>query len=196
MKRVLLLGDSIRQNYESYVQHKIENEYDAAVFYPNDNGKFTQFTLRYLQDWYRAVLKNEMPDIIHFNCGLWDVLRLSNEESTFNSLEEYCNNLRRIVDRIGYLSPEAKLIYATTTPVIEPGFSDGAFLATRSNSDIKLFNEKAVEIMNEMSIEVNDLWEVALGLPEEAHSDYVHYDTEIGRKVLGETVAAKIGRYL
>lgn len=108
MKKILLLGDSIKQNYEAVVSGYFCLKGTAEVFSPYDNGQFTQFTLRYLHDWYRAVLKENNPDIVHFNCGLWDVLRLSNENGTFNTVETYCDNLERIVERIRFLAPPPK----------------------------------------------------------------------------------------
>ena len=67
MKNILLLGDSIRQNYQEYVR---ENLYGVAeVYYPNDNGRFCQFTLRYLHEWVLSLSKHgEIAfDIVHFN---------------------------------------------------------------------------------------------------------------------------------
>lgn len=174
----------------------------ADVFYPRDNGLFTQFTLRYLHDWYRAVLRGIMPDIVHFNCGLWDVLRLSNEQDTFNSVESYVNLLGRIVQRIWFLSPQAKIIFATTTPVIEPGFTPGTKYGSRKNTDIKRFNVAAVDYFQQDEfrgahhVTINDLWLVASKLTEEAHSDDVHYDTNVGRAALGRAVIQAIEPFL
>ena len=192
MKTVLLLGDSVRQNYDHYVQERLQGR--AKVFYPRDNGMFTQLTLRYLHDWYRAVLKGEKPDVVHFNCGLWDVLRLSNEHNTFNSLTAYVDMLGRIVARIWFLSPEARLIFATTTPVIEPGFTPGVEFGSRSNDDIVRFNQEAVKFFHGSSfsgahtVAIDDLWSVIRQTAGNLHSDNVHYDTERGRVCLGEAV--------
>ena len=89
MKDILLLGDSIRQNYQDYVQKQLRSI--ANVYYTDDNGKFGYYTLRYLHEWIRALSKfNEIEfDIVHFNCGLWDILRLSSENRTFTAKEEY-----------------------------------------------------------------------------------------------------------
>lgn len=196
MKTVLLLGDSIRQNYELYVKQALKNR--AYVYYPNDNCMFTQFTLRYLHDWYRAVLAGQLPDIVHFNCGLWDVLRLSNEEITFNDLETYVINLSRIVERILFLSSETEILFATTTPVQEPGFTPGKNYGCRKNLDIVRFNEAAVQMFsdkrysNNKTVMIDDLYRVAVSLPKEAYSDDVHYDTELGRRRLGDAVVESL----
>lgn len=188
MKNILLLGDSIRQGYQEYV--KINLSQMANVFYPNDNGRFCQFTLRYLHEWIGALSKHgEIQfDIIHFNCGLWDILRLSNEDEPFTGKIQYAELLRRIVKRIQFLCPEARIIFALTTKVIEPGFEPGITIGERRNADIKRYNEIAREVFESMNIEVDDLWTVSDELPEEAHSDMVHFETDMGIEALGSHV--------
>lgn len=43
MKRVLLLGDSIRMGYDSMVKELLSDKYE--VFFPEDNGRFSSYTL-------------------------------------------------------------------------------------------------------------------------------------------------------
>ena len=188
MKDILLLGDSIRQNYQDYVQKQLRSI--ANVYYTDDNGKFGYYTLRYLHEWIRALSKfNEIEfDIVHFNCGLWDILRLSSENRTFTAKEEYREILKRIVERIRFLCPKAKIVFALTTEVIEPGFESGIGVGERKNADIRIFNSVALEVCKELKIVVDDLWNISRALPQEAHSDMVHYDTDIGIKALGNQV--------
>ena len=185
MKKVLLLGDSIRQGYQEYVKYTLRDI--ADVYYPNDNGKFCQLTLRYFHDWARILSKDWSFefDIIHFNSGLWDILRLSNEEECFNTPEEYQSLLKRIIDRIRYFYPNAKLIFALTTKVQEPGFPYGDSIAVRKNSDIEKYNGIAIEVCKENKIEVNDLWSVSNSCPEDAYSDNVHFNTKKGESMFG-----------
>lgn len=188
MRNILLLGDSIRQNYQEYVRNKLQNI--AYVHYPNDNGRFGYFTLRYLHEWIRILSKyGEIDfDIVHFNCGLWDVLRLSNEDRTFMDEEEYAKLLVRIADRISFLCPKAEIIFALTTEVIEPGFESGTIFGERKNKDIKKFNQIALKVCEQLKIGVDDLWSISKELPREAHSDMVHYETDIGIEALGNQV--------
>lgn len=188
MKNILLLGDSIRQNYQEYVRNELQDV--ANVYYPNDNGRFCYFTLRYLHEWIRALSKNgEIEfDIIHFNCGLWDILRLSNEDRTFTSEEEYEELLVRIVNRIRFLCPNAKIIFALSTEIIEPGFEQGTIIGERRNEDIRKYNEIAKKVCEQIDVKVNDLWSISKELPQEAHSDMVHYETDMGIKALGTQV--------
>ncbi|MCI8312149.1 MAG: SGNH/GDSL hydrolase family protein [Lachnospiraceae bacterium] len=195
MKNILLLGDSIRQNYQEYVKKNLCEI--ANVYYPNDNGLFCQFTLRYLHEWVRVLSRHgEITfDIIHFNCGLWDILRLSNEDIPFTGEELYASLLKRIVSRIQYLCPKAQLIFALTTEVIEPGFEPGVEIGERKNTDIRRYNDIARDIFSELHIEIDDLWSVSKDLPKEAYSDLVHFETELGSEALGRQVVKCLKKY-
>ena len=190
MKNILLLGDSIRQNYQEYVKEHMRDV--ANIYYTNDNGRFCQFTLRYLHEWIGALSNHgEFEfDMIHFNCGLWDILRLSNEAQPFTSQEQYALLLERIIKRIRYLSPNAKVTFALTTEVIEPGFEPGQNVGERRNADIREYNEIAKRVCAENKVSIDDLWSVSRVLPSEAHSDSVHFETELGIESLGKQVVA------
>ncbi|MBQ5808205.1 MAG: hypothetical protein IIW21_00435, partial [Clostridia bacterium] len=83
MKNVFLIGDSIRYGaqpvspgYGIYVKKMLEGK--ANVYYPNENCRFAQYTLRALYDWAKRLKKENIQiDVIHWNNGLWDVLRLN-----------------------------------------------------------------------------------------------------------------------
>lgn len=188
MKKILLLGDSIRQNYQEYVKRNLNGI--AEVYYPNENGRFCQYTLRYLHEWIPALSGNDRIrfDVVHFNCGLWDVLRLSNEDKPFTEESLYAELLKRIVERIQFLCPSAKIIFALTTEVIEPGFEPGIRMGERKNADIRRYNEIAKKILKEQKIGVDDLWSISRNLPEEAYSDLVHFETKMGIEQLGNQV--------
>lgn len=187
MKHVLLLGDSIRQNYQQYVRIGLND--CADVRFPNDNCRFSAYTLRYIYEWINALSRDNVTfDIIHFNVGLWDVLRLSGELNTFTSKEEYKKNLERIYFRIKRFSRDSKIIFALSTKVIEPGFALGVEIGQRKNEDIIEFNNIARNTFEKTDVIINDLWTVSEKLDNYAHSDSVHYDTERGRKALGDKV--------
>lgn len=114
---ILLLGDSIRMGYQEYVKGKM---IEACVEYPSDNGRYSTQFLYYIPHW-REELHNKEYQIIHFNVGLWDIVRLQNERNRcFVSCSEYVGNVRRIVERLKFFWLNAKLIFATTTSVMEP----------------------------------------------------------------------------
>lgn len=195
MKHILLLGDSISQNYQDYVREHMKDI--ADVRYPNDNGRFGTFTLRYVYEWIKALSQDGISfDIVHFNVGLWDVLRLASEDRTFTSEQEYADVLIRICQRIKKYCPKSKIIFALSTKVIEPGFTPGADIGIRKNEDIERFNQIAIDVFSNTEVIINDLWTVSEGMNECAHSDCVHYETEEGIEILGESVVEVLKRYL
>lgn len=195
MKNILLLGDSIRQNYQEYVKENMRKV--ANIYYPNDNGRFCQYTLRYLHEWIGALSQQGKIqfDIVHFNCGLWDILRLSNEEKPFTSEEQYAALIKRIIRRIQFLCPKSSIIFALTTEVIEPGFEPGTDVGERKNKDIQKYNEIAKQVCEEMEIEIDDLWSISKKMPREAHSDMVHFETDLGIQTLGNQVITTLNKY-
>ena len=116
MKKVLLIGDSIRcgaatsPGYGIYVREKLLGK--AEVYAPSENCRFAQYTLRYLHEWH-AQLGNQQYDVIHWNNGLWDALRLMGEEP-FTPIHFYTDTLTRIYRRIRLLWPDARVIFASS----------------------------------------------------------------------------------
>ena len=49
MKNIILIGDSIRMGYDRFVKFSLEDS--ANVYYPNENSRFAEYTLRYLHEW-------------------------------------------------------------------------------------------------------------------------------------------------
>jgi hypothetical protein len=49
MKKILLLGDSIRQSYQSLVKEILSGK--ADVVWPEDNCRFAKYTLWYVNMW-------------------------------------------------------------------------------------------------------------------------------------------------
>ncbi len=200
MKRILLLGDSIRQNYQSYVKENLADV--AEVFYPNENGKFGYYTLRYFHVWLGDLLgggggtEHDSFDVVHFNVGLWDVLRLKGDTGPFTGEKEYEQVLLRLYKRIRMYCPDAAVIFALTTKVREPGFAPGIHVGERRNSDIIRYNQIAGQLWKDMLVEINDLWSVSEQMNDTARSDDVHFGTEEGRRILGEAVIRCLRRYL
>lgn len=190
MKRVYLIGDSIRMGYDSYVRELLCDH--AQIYWPNDCACFTAYTLRYLTDWAAQDLDASKVDIVHWNNGLWDVLRLIGDEPQ-TSPEEYRMGLKRIAGRIRRLFPHAKIIFALTTCVVEEWMNPDFI---RYNADIERYNQIAREVMAEENVEIDDLYAVSCALPREFRSpDGTHYTAE-GSRALGEAVAKYLEQYL
>ncbi len=185
MKNVLLLGDSIRAGYDKSVAASLQGR--AGVYFPQENCRFAAYLLRQLHE-YKSLVPEGKVDVLHWNAGLWDCLRIFGEEPQ-TPIEVYKYYIDRICVRIKKVFPEAKVIFATSTAVqtekMDPNF-------IRYNKEIEEYNAAAVEIVKSHGFEVNDLYAVSLTLPAEAHSDAVHYYTSEGTRVFTDAVLAHL----
>ena len=203
MKNLLLLGDSIRVGYCNMVKEMLDGK--ANVFFPEENCRFAQYTLRDLQRW---IVNFPEIDVVHWNNGLWDSAHLSvaggddgeaagvtmkpanvidnyrYDEEALTPPDIYEYMLNRVVIRIKQLCPKAEIVFATSTPVVE----EEATTIYRSNAEVDLYNEIARKVMKKHNIRVNELGEFAKKLPAEDRRDWVHYNDEGNQKLAGEIV--------
>jgi len=182
MKKILLLGDSIRLGYDNYVKESMKNV--AEVYFPEENCAYTVNILRKLHAWADELGLYE-ADAVHFNVGLWDTVRIYGDECIIRP-EVYRDNLERIIKRINFLFPNAKIIFATSTPCIEKGFI--ADFEMRYNKDIVKYNQIACEVMEKYGATVNDLYSLLEDKPESYHSDQTHYYTPEATVLIGDQV--------
>ena len=180
-KNVLLIGDSIRIGYDKEIRKALEGK--VNVVFPEDNCQFAAYVCRYLHEWFDGVDGKDF-DVVHWNAGLHDVLRLFGEEPN-TPIEIYEYYIDRICQRIKKLCPRAKVIFATSTSVISERMTADF---KRYNEDIETYNEAAVKIVKKYGFEVNDLYSLSKTLPEEAHSDAVHYYTDLGTETFSKQV--------
>ena len=143
MKRVLLIGDSIRLHYQNEVKRLIGDEYEITA--PQENCRFSSYVLNSLRYWL-AECPN--PDIIHWNAGLWDIAVLYKEDGCFIPVEEYVLNMQKILRELKKTG--AKIIYATTTPVLdEKKYLAGPMPPAHDNEDIIRYNRAVLEAFKE-----------------------------------------------
>jgi lysophospholipase L1-like esterase len=179
MKKIVLLGDSIRQiGYGTKIGEYLGEDFE--IWQPDDNCRYSVYTLRMLRDFQKEI---KGADIVHWNNGLWDVLRLFGDEP-FTDIESYRNLLKRVHKRIVFLFPNAKIIFALSTSVLEE-LGDPDFF--RYNSEIEQYNEIATEVMNELGVEINDLYKITKNFDSSLRSDWVHYNDE-GSEILADKV--------
>ena len=192
MKKIFLIGDSIRfgascvppsPGYGVYVKEKLEGR--AEVYAPNENCRFAQHTLRYLHEWAANIPGDEI-DVVHWNNGLWDALRLFGDEP-FTELEYYGKTLVRIYQRIRLLFPNAKVIFALSTSVKEE-WANHDFI--RYNKEIEEYNKEAIKVLVPLGVEINDLYSVSKAFADDLRSDWVHYGEEAS-KILADAVIKK-----
>ena len=189
MKKVLLLGDSIRMGYQEQVKKLLENEYE--VLYPEDNGRYAAYTL-----WQVNQAFKWNPDIalVHFNNGYWDMNIEAPMTEAIHPVKEYQSFLRRIVALCHQCG--AKVVFATTVPILEAGAAaDNTGITSfihYSDEWVKEYNAAAVEVMAEMGVAVNDLY--ALCMEDERRykcADLLHLSDEGNRRC-----AAQVAEYI
>jgi lysophospholipase L1-like esterase len=187
MKKVLLIGDSIRIGYLPFVARELEGE--AEIWGPEANGGTSRNILTHLDEW---VISCE-ADIMHINCGLHDLARDWDEDGTPRDvrvpLDEYTANVREILSRVQ--ASGKKVVWATTTPVHEDNHKSKGF--DRLEGDVLRYNEAATRVARELGVPINDLYRVVQDAGEASGllPDGVHF-TPDGSARLGKAVAASL----
>jgi acyl-CoA thioesterase-1 len=182
LPRVLLIGDSISIGYGLPVRKLLSGK--ANVHRIPLNGGTTGNGVFMMDSW----LGKDKWDVIHFNFGLHD-LKLLDDGLHQVPIESYRRYLRLIVARLKRTN--AKLIFATTTPVPE-GTETQKVSPPRRPADVTAYNAAAKEIMRAEGIPVNDLYAFAqprlatLQLPVNVHF------TNSGSEALAAQVASAI----
>ena len=191
MKKILLIGDSIRLGYDKYVKDALDGV--AEVYYPNDSARFSQYTLRYLTDWKTENGWEADIDLVHWNTGLWDVLEMFGESPISNPVQ-YGETIGKIQRQIKILFPNAVQVFATNTSVIEEKYGP---TRKRRNSVIEQYNKIAIEALSGTGCHINDLYTLTKFAPVEIRNgDPTHFYTSEGTKLIGNRVLSYICREL
>lgn len=176
---VLLLGNSITRGYYSTVENLLEGRaYVGRMSGSKSVGDSA------LLDEVESILKHNHFDVIHFNNGLhgFDYT----EEEFEKAFPEYVALIRKY-------APDAKLIWATITPVRQ---GDGMKELAPITERMKARNTIALEYVKSQGIEVNDLWELVIEHPEYyAGGDGTH-PVDSGFEILGQQVAKVVEKAL
>ena len=174
MKKIILLGDSIRLSYGNRVTELLGEGY--TVWQPEDNCRFAAYTLRMLFD-YKAQL--EGADIIHFNCGLWDMCDLF-DDGPFTPLEVYVEQMVRIAKILKTYAPV--VIFAATTPPSPKMWGHDL-------DRIRAYNAAAMAALEPLDILFDDLFTpVAEDIDRMISEDYLHA-SPYGVEILANRVA-------
>ena len=190
MKKILILGDSIRMGYDKYVKMAFEDV--AQVYSPVNNCRCSSTLVRHLQEWVEETGCADELDLVYWNAGLWDTLLLGDGLNHI-TLDVYEANVNRICRQLQMFAPKAKIIFATSTPVQEELFT-GMF--KRLNKDVERYNLAAGRIVESYGGQVDDLYTMAKNAPVSYHSDQTHYYTKEGKKLFTEHVVATMEKTL
>ena len=174
MKKIILLGDSIRLSYGNRVRELLGSDY--TVWQPEDNCRFAAYTLRMLFD-YKAQL--EGADVIHFNCGLWDMCDLFGD-GPFTPLEVYVEQMVRIAKILKTYAPV--VIFAATTPPSPKMWGHDL-------NRVRAYNAAAMVALEPLSVLFDDLFTpVAEDIDRMISEDYLHA-SPYGVEILANRVA-------
>ena len=175
MKKVVLLGDSIRLiGYGQRTAELLGSDY--SVWQPEDNCRFAAYTLRMLFE-YKAQL--EGADVIHFNCGLWDMCDLFGD-GPFTPLEVYVEQMVRIAKILKTYAPV--VIFATTTPPSPKMWGHDL-------NRVRAYNAAAMAALEPLGVLFDDLFTpVAEDIDRMISEDYLHA-SPYGVEILANRVA-------
>lgn len=196
MKQVTLIGDSIRLGYEETVRSELSGL--AEVWSPKENGGHTPNVLTFLHLW--VLNRQPQPDLVHINAGLHDLKTIwyGGQESIV-PVEHYRRNVEIILRTIRERT-RAKVIWATTTPVIyERAHANHAQYNDFDRYDeyVVSYNIAATQVCKRFGVPINDLYALVTetGAEQLLGDDGVHF-TAAGQQLLGKAVAAKIRELL
>lgn len=169
LPRVLLVGDSICNAYYEGVKAELQGKaYVAKLATSSSLGD------PILLDQVKMLVSNYKFAVIHFNNGLHGMDYTD---------EEYAKAIPKLLAIFKQCAPEAKLVWATSTPMREPAPNLDKFHA--ENKIVIARNEIVRAIAAKEGILVDDLYPLVENHPEFWSNDGTHYNAD------GQAVEAK-----
>jgi hypothetical protein len=169
LPRVLLVGDSICNAYYDSVAKELGGKALVAKM-----ASSSSLGDPALLDQMKFLLTNYKFAVIHFNNGL---------HGFDYTEEEYQNDIPKLLKLIKRHAPDAKLIWATSTPMRKPAPNLREIHA--ENPRVTARNKIVVAVAAKEGIPVNDLHGLVENHPEYWSDDGVHFKPE------GQAVEAK-----
>src|SRR5258708_547604 len=192
MKRVVLLGDSIRLGYERAVRQALGDV--GLVWGPATLTLHTFDLLTHFWPWVVC----QHPDVVHLNAGHWDSRRVvRGEDGNVVPPHLYSATLGRLFHLLK-AHTQAHIVWATTTPAFAEGFEGFVRrhnLPGRNYADIPLYNAISLDVARSYNVTVNDLgaYVEKEGPASLMLSDGIHF-TPTGYEQLGIVTADVIRR--
>ncbi len=186
--KIILIGDSIRMGYQSRVMAQLRGR--ADVWAPKENCGHTLRIRENLQSW----VIDQRPDVVHFNSGIHDLGWMDGERVARFTAGEYVRSLRIIIERMRQ-GTQAKLIFATTTPILAP--CDPSLPNDRCKVPpiVARYNTAAVALMQSLKVPVNDLYReiIRAGVNDCIGPDKIHM-TDLGNETLAAAVMKAVSK--
>jgi acyl-CoA thioesterase-1 len=190
LPRVLIIGDSISIGYTLPVRQQLAGE--ANVNRVLTNCASTARGVRQIDAW----LGEGDWDVIVFNFGLHDLKYIRPDGQRTKpaqgqqqvSLFQYKKNLQWLVKRMR-AKTDARLIFATTTPVPEG-------VRWRVPGDAKRYNQAAAKVMDRLDVAICDLFKfITHEAQKHQRPSNVHF-TDEGSALLGARVTKDVRKAL
>ena len=176
LPRVLLIGDSITRGYFDGVEKQLAGRAYCARLTTSKCVADPAFL-----DEVQLMLKQYRFAVIHFNNGL---------HGFGYTEDQYRAGLSALLEALAKHSGNAKLIWATSTPMRIPN-NLGQLAETTAR--VKARNRIAAELLRDRSIVTNDLYGLVEPHQEYVSGDGVHFNEqgrELQAKQVAEVVAA------
>jgi hypothetical protein len=158
LPRVLLIGDSICNAYHTEVGNLLRGKAYVAMMATSSSVEDPA-----LADQIKLLLTNYKFAVVHFNNGLHG----------FDYTEEdYGKDIPKILELIKQNAPQAKLIWATSTPMRK---KENLQELRDDNSRVIARNKIVVELAAQQKIPVDDLYSVVVDHPEFWGGDGIHF---------------------
>ena len=191
MKTILLVGDSIRQDYGQVLDPMLPhitvlNKAGLKEAYQNldlpmgSNVGDSSGLLAWLRKG-EILLDASRLDLFAFNCGLHDVKRHRPGDQIQIPPEAYKENLTDIVTLVR--SKGIPVVFINTTMADASRYAPEATF-TRFNEDVLSYNEIAGQVMESLQVPVIDLYgfTASLGFAgDELFRDHTHFQPEVIR---------------
>jgi hypothetical protein len=183
LPNVLLEGDSITRGYYPAVEKDLSGVANVYLFATSACSGDPRLPGQ-LRDYFKMM--GVKFAVVHFNNGMhgWGYTE-----------GQYAAGLPRMIAALRVGAPGAKLIWATTTPLLRDGAEPGGpATGQATNARIDARNRLAAQVMRPDGIPTDD--EHALMLKhQDLHNGDVHY-TEAGYAVAGEQAAEMVRKAL
>lgn len=165
MKKVILLGDRIRMQYQDRVRELLADI--CEVVWPDMNCGYTLSTLWFFKKQH-AEYGGEGMDLIHWNTGIWDLHRTLDDGEPLVTPGEYLYENKRLHKLLA--SYTSNLIWATTTPAGEQYKYDPntVYGVSREQWNKEVFrnNASVSAYLRSEGVKINDLHALVCAHPE------------------------------
>jgi hypothetical protein len=179
LPNVLLEGDSITRGYYPAVEKDLSGVANVYLFATSACSGDPRLPGQ-LHDYFKMI--GVKFAVVHFDNGMhgWGYTEA-----------QYAAGLPKMIAALRAAAPGAKLIWATTTPLLRDGaVPGGAGAPQATNARIEARNRLAAGVMRRNGIETDDVHALMLK-HQDLHSGDVHY-TQAGYAVAGKQVADAI----